>query len=65
MTALIVRLRSPWLRVPLWSLWFPFALLDVAVDAVRCDGFGRLLRTEFWRMAVDVFVVGIDGLDIG
>lgn len=62
MTRFIVRLRSPWLRVPLWSLWFPFALLDVAVDSVRENGVGRILRTEFWRLAVDVFVVGIDGI---
>lgn len=62
MTSFIVRLRSPWLRVPLWSLWFPFALLDNAVETARNVGPLRLLRAEFWALSLGVFIVGIEGV---
>lgn len=60
-TRRIVALRSPALRVPLWSLWFPLVLAN-AVLAVLVVAPERLIVPAFWRTALAAYLLGIDGV---
>jgi hypothetical protein len=62
MTARLVRIRAWWLRVPLWSVWFPLvALPHHLLVAALCYPW-RLFKSAFWRAAWGAYMMGIEGL---
>lgn len=62
-TRRVVRIKADWLRVPVWSLWFPFALADMLVTYIAAGAWRRIFRARFWHIAAAVFVAGIDGIE--
>lgn len=60
MSAYIIRLRPWWLRVPLWSAWFPFAAGGVILKALGSYPH-RLFVGAFWRTMLAAYFFGIDG----
>jgi hypothetical protein len=61
MSAYVVRLKSPLLRVPLWSLLWPLRVFGCVVNAITSGNAHRLLAPRFWTFQLDMLVVGIDG----
>lgn len=63
MTAWLIRIRRDWLRVPLWSLWFPLVLLpDFTIRALACkEGRARIVQAECWHNVFTMYLIGLDG----
>ena len=58
----VVRIADPVYRAPLWTLWFPFAVLGAVVDAIA-EGHGRDLFTRrYWRFTATIYTLGRDGV---
>lgn len=62
MTRHIVRIRRPWLRVPLWSVWFPVPACRIILAALVSYPH-RLVAVDFWRFMAAAYIVGIDGVE--
>lgn len=62
MTALIVRIRNPLIRVPLWSWWWPLAVLDCAVNTIAAGHGRRLFLAKWWALQMVVLEIGIMGV---
>lgn len=61
-TRLIVEIKDPVIRVPLWSLWFPVVFIAFVVRALfHPQGRGRLLKAECWSFIAAIYISGIDG----
>jgi hypothetical protein len=65
LTGAIVHIKADWLRVPIWSLWFPLYLLPdfIIYSLVRKEGRARMVQAECWRFMFAVYISGIDGWD--
>lgn len=64
MTAVIIRIEADWLRVPLWSLWFPLFLIpDFTLSAIMAGAWRRLLQAECWSNMFTMYIIGLDGWD--
>ena len=61
MTRHIIRIRPWWLRVPLWSLWFPLAAAGAVLTALTHYPH-RLFVADFWATMGAVYTIGIDGI---
>lgn len=62
MTAAIIRIRNPAIRVPIWSLWFPVLLAELTVRFLFTSrGLGRLTTAGYWHTAGAIYLIGLDG----
>jgi hypothetical protein len=61
-TSILMGLEPWWIRVPLWSLWYPLVVIpDFVVDALCHGAWRRMLQAECWRNLWCFFLVGLDG----
>lgn len=58
----IVSIRHPALRIPLWSWWWPFAVLDCAVNTIAAGHWRRLFLREWWALQMVILEIGIMGV---
>lgn len=63
LTRRIVEIKADWLRVPLWSLYFPLYLIpDFIISALCCaTGRARIVQAECWQNMLAIYISGIDG----
>lgn len=61
MSAYIIRIKADWLRVPLWSLWFPLTLPHFVFCGLRAGAWRRLLQAECWSNVFAMYLIGLDG----
>lgn len=63
LTSSIVSIEADWIRVPLWSLYFPLVLVpDFVLRALLCaEGRKRLLKAQCWHFMGAMYLIGIDG----
>jgi hypothetical protein len=63
MTAYLVRIRADWIRVPLWSLWWPLVLVPDFIRWMVWNGYWRrLLEAGCWDNMIAYYFIGIDGV---
>jgi len=60
-TAAIIRIKHPAVRVPLWVHWWPLSVLGCAVGTIAAGQWRRLFLRDWWGMQAAMFVIGIDG----
>jgi hypothetical protein len=61
-TAFIIRIRQPLVRVPLWSLWFPlFGLPHFLLHTLLAGHAKRMLHAGYWHTAFAIYQIGLDG----
>lgn len=61
-TAAIVHIKHPAIRVPLWSLWYLFALAHACALVGWRGEWHRLAAAGFWDLQFKAYIVGIDGI---
>jgi hypothetical protein len=62
MTAYIIRIRADWLRVPLWSLWWPLVLVPDFTRWMVWHGYtARLFQAGCWDNMIAYYLIGLEG----
>lgn len=63
LTLAIVTIKQDWLRVPIWSLWFPLYIIPdfILYSLASPLGRSRLLHPDCWRFMFAMYISGIDG----
>ena len=62
MTGHIVRIRNPAIRIPLWMAYWPFAVLDCAVNTIASGNGKRLFLRDWWVLQMVVLEIGVMGV---
>ena len=62
MTKRLISVEAAWLRVPMWSLWYPLCVLPGFVFfMLRRGAWRRLLQAECWENMGAMYLIGLDG----